>query len=235
MKKNLMKGVVAASASLLAFGAAANSLSEQWDLVPYVGADIQVRHMEFKKGFGDNITKNNYPQGNVYVGVKLNQYTGIEAGFERTKAQKKNTALLGSDNFLGTILFAPLPNDQTRIKTNTKMSAFYANLVGFLPVFCEEYRLQLIGSLGIAHSNLKMTLDLPDDGVHRVFSKKKWVPKIGVGLQHMLNCQLGVRAMVNWEGTKTSGIKPLNAPQSELRASVKNSFNYGLGLFYNFK
>jgi len=239
MKKRLLKGVVSASVSLLAFNAAALNVRDHMDLVPYIGADIQSRHMEFKKGYGDNITKKNYPQGNIYLGLKLNEYVGLEAGYERTKNVKTSKILLGSDMFLSTILQPGDPTFATRINTRTKMSAFHASVVGFLPI-SEEYRLQLIGALGIARMNLNMAMEIPIADLRRVFSRKKWVPKVGVGLQHMLTCQVGVRAMASWEGTgrgskSAQDIRPLNQSQSELVARVKNSLNLGLGIFYNFK
>lgn len=252
MKQGLIKSVISTSVSLLAFNVAASNLNlkEQFDLVPYVGADAQWRHMGFKKGYGDNITKKNYPQGNVYIGVKLNQYVGLEAGYERTTTVKKNTNVLGDEITLGTTLNPIDPTVVTQLNSKTKISAFYANVVGFLPI-CEEYRLQLIGSLGIARTRLHMTVDIPvlnnqtlssadAADLHRVYLKKKWVPKIGVGLQHMFTCQLGVRAMLGWEGTARGSspvrdIRPLNRPTSEFTARIKNSLNVGLGLFYNFK
>lgn len=231
--------MISASVSLLSFGATASNLSDYCDLVPYVGADVQSRNMEFKKGFGDNITKKNYPQGNVYVGLKLNQYVGLEAGYERTKNVKKTTNLVASDMFLGIPLSSADPAFTTQVNTKTKISAFHASIVGFLPL-SEEYRLQLIGSLGIARTNLNMVLEIPDSDLRAEFSRKKWVPKIGVGLQHMLTCQMGIRAMAGWEGTapgskSVQDIRPLNAPQSQRTARIKNSFSAGLGLFYNFK
>lgn len=239
-----MKGVIAASASLLAFGAAASNVFERCDLVPYVGADAQWRHMEFKKGAGKDQTKSNYPQGNIYLGLKLNQYLGLEAGYERAKTLKKDARVLGSDTIFGAVLQPSAPNAVNEFNTKTKLRAFHANVVGFLPI-CEEYRLQLIGSLGVARVNINTvsiwnvinsTPTTPDfrDATQQVFSKKKWVPKIGVGLQHMLTCQLGVRAMANWEGTKMS-LKPLNTASEFTTARTKNSFILGLGLFYNFR
>lgn len=242
MKKNLMKGVVAASASLLAFGAVAGNLFEQCDLVPYVGADAQWRHMEFKKGFGKDQTKSNYPQGNIYLGLKLNPYLGLEAGYERAKTQKRDTSALGSDVNFGAVLFPFALNTVNELNTKTKLRSFHANVVGFLPI-SEEYCLQLIGSIGVARVNINTTRNitslnnrtLSDDRVaalREVFSKKKWVPRIGIGLQHMLTCQLGVRAMANWEGTSMT-MKTLTP--SAFSARTKNSLNFGLGLFYNFK
>jgi hypothetical protein len=47
----------------------------------YIGADAQVRNMRFEPNYGGNIYKREYPQSNVYIGVKGNEYIGIEAGF----------------------------------------------------------------------------------------------------------------------------------------------------------
>jgi hypothetical protein len=242
MKKNLIKGVFSASVSLLAFGASASNLSDQFDVVPYVGADAQRRSMEFKQDYGKNLTKQNYPQGNVYLGLKLNQYVGLEVGYEFTKTLKKSTTANGTEIRFGQVFFPDI-DTINGFDTKTKIRAFHGNIVGFLPI-SEQYCLQLIGSVGVARAKIKIVHDVPIENNipntafaadHRVFSKSKWIPKIGLGLQHMVTCQLGVRAMAGWEGTnRFKDIKPTNVT-STLVGRTKDSFNFGVGLFYNFK
>src|ERR1043165_1911699 len=61
----------------------------------YIGLDGQLRRMRFKEGFGDNLLKKSYPQGNVYAGIKLSDHTGIEFGYEST-VERSCTATLES-------------------------------------------------------------------------------------------------------------------------------------------
>ncbi|MBS0423812.1 MAG: outer membrane beta-barrel protein [Proteobacteria bacterium] len=239
MKKNLIRGVVSASVSLLAFSAAASDFSDKCNLIPYIGADAQWRHMEFKEDYGKNVTKKNYPQANIYAGLKLHENVGFEVGYEQSSTLKRKTTLPGVATVFGISLPAILGNNQYNLKT--KINAFHANLVGFFPL-SEEYCVQLIGSLGVARSKIKMSLNIPVfdsraplSTIHRDFSKRKWIPKIGVGLQHMLTCQFGIRGMVNWEETsRFKNISVVNVT-SKYIAHTKNSYSLGLGAFYNFK
>lgn len=237
MNKNATKAAVPVSALLLSFSVAASNLNTQFYLVPYLGVGAEWRHMEFKKDYGKNVTKSNYPQGNIYAGVKLNENLAFEAGYEQSTTLKRNTTLPGVTTVFGISLPAILGVNQYNIKT--KIHGFHVNAVGFLPI-SKKYRLELIGSVGVARSKVKMSLDIPifdsrPDTNHRDFSKSKWIPKIGVGLQHMLTSQFGIRGMVNWEGTsRFKDVKVVNVP-STYRARLKDSFGLGLSIFYNFK
>ena len=85
MNKKIGLLVSVATIALSTTSAALAMTNEWWDgNKPYVGFDAQVRRMSFKGGFGNNLLQHHSPQGNLYAGVKFNEYVGVEAGYETT-------------------------------------------------------------------------------------------------------------------------------------------------------
>jgi len=218
---------------ILVFGTSAIAGSTD-GVVPYVGADAKWYHMPFKKGFGDNLTESNYPQANGFLGIKLNNFVGVEAGYEVAASKTRNATESDGGTYFGVAI--PSGTGALNAVTETKIHGFNVNLVGFLPV-SEEYALDLIGSIGLARLKLDITNNLPSLAVQEEkFSQEKWVPRLSLGLQHMLAKQFGVRATVGWEKTSSfDNLVPTDAPGSTLIAKVKDSTSVGFGLFYNFK
>lgn len=213
---------------------------------PYVGADFGLRHMGFKENRGAEYTRKNYPQGNVFLGLKFNDYVGIEAGFESTTNVRRTTTVPNSGQLFGVQISDEDPNLLNRYITTTRLYGWHADLVGFLPL-CEEYCVSMIGSAGIARLRLKVrnfpTLQdggripaqLPLDFTN--FSKNKYVARLGVGLQQMVTNCAGVRLMVNWENTdrfKDVVAKENASVRLNHRVSAKDSFMVNLGVFYQF-
>lgn len=138
-----MKKIIA-SVSTLAFLVIGLPVAAASDngITPYIGMDAKWYHMPFKKGFGDNLTKSNYPQGNAFFGVKLNEFLGVEAGYAAAGTKTRNAILRDGSTLFGQLVEpdpitgAPTPAFGTT--TQTKLKGFNVNLVGFLPV-SEEY------------------------------------------------------------------------------------------------
>lgn len=210
-----------------------------------VGADAQWRFAPLKQGAGDNIVKKSYPQGAVYGGMKLNDTFGLEVGYQRSVVKQSTKTFTNSFSYFSST--AGLLATQSYIsRAKVSMQGFYVGALGFLPI-SEEYRLKLIGSVGVVRMRAKIvsaldlvtgtTTTINDQAFH--FTQSKWVPKLGVGLQHMFDDNIGLRAMAGWEQTsKFKRIRGINAntgaPSSSLFASLKDSTTLGLGMFYNF-
>jgi hypothetical protein len=202
------------------------------DVTPYIGMDAKWYRMPFKKGFGDNLAESNYPQINGFVGVKLNEFFGVEAGYEVSANKTRDALVNDGDTYFSVVI--PAGFDEFKTVTETKISGFNVNFVGFMPI-SEEHALDLIGAVGLAHLKLRIIHSVPAHDVRTEFSKEKWVPKLSLGLQHMLAKQFGVRATVGWQKTSRLGdVIPAVQPSAEI-AKVKDSTSVGFGLFYNFK
>lgn len=247
MKKKL--ALLAAPIVLLAASAA--TAENRLGLTPYVGADAEFRHMDYHKNFGGNVINHNSPQGNVYAGVRLNEYFAVEAGYEATKRKTKRSTL-NSDDTLGGFV---LPRNAGAVEpfgfnATSQTKGLHANLVGFLPI-CDAYRLQLIGMLGFVRLKTKTTLTwitangalvAPLVGAGEdvtIFKARKNVLRLGAGLQHMINCNWGVRGIVKWEQSKKLKMSSTNPVLNALNPATlsikpKNSIIYSIGAFYTF-
>lgn len=237
--------LLAASGALVAglsLSTAAVASIMDWDLVPYVGADAQWRRMDYKKDFGQNLTKKNYKQGNLYAGLKFNEYVGVEAGYESTGTIKRNATVIAT-NMFGTTFPGAIAGQSLEWNTRSKISGFHGNLIGFLPI-SDDYCLKLFGSVGIAQLKARTRATATTlNGIPLIpnivlnFTKRKWVPRLSLGLQHMFYEQFGLRATATWENT--ARLKMSSRDQSGgtriYSAYSRDSVTLGVGLFYNFK
>lgn len=237
MKKKL--ALLVAPVVLLSASAAMAEYS--WGLRPYVGADAELRHMDFQKGLGNNVIQHNYPQGNVYVGARLNEYLAVEAGYEATE-RKTRTSTVRPQDVLGGVTVSAA-NGTLQLNTTSQVKGLHANLLGFLPI-CDTYRLQLIGLVGFARLENKATLTflsqngaaLTQDSTNiTTFKARKSLLRLGAGLQHMIDCHWGVRAMLKWEASKKLKMASQNGTiGNTLSIRPKNSMIYSIGAFYMF-
>lgn len=208
-----------------------------WCFQPYVGLDAQGRHVEFTKGFGDNLFKQDYPQGNVYAGVKLMDWLGLEAGYEWTKRMHRTSSLGGGAVNLGnTVAGAISPVVYT---SKAKFDGWHANLVGFLPIM-EDCCTELFASVGVVHlrsffeRSLISVAGAPSTSIAH-FRQSKTIARANLGVQAKIVDAFGIRASIGWENT--SKIRPFATNTDALattQVKMKDSFIYGLGIFYTF-
>jgi len=123
---------------------------EGWRFSPYIGADAQVRRMDFKGGYGDNLLRHNSPQGNGYIGLKLNDYLALEAGYESTVTRNRLTTLTTGDVAAGTSVISAV--SPVIFRSKFKMKGPHVDIVGFYS-FYEGCPTQLFGSLGVSFLN----------------------------------------------------------------------------------
>lgn len=213
---------------------------------PYVGADAQIRHMEFKRNLGGNALKKNYPQGNFFAGLKLNECVGVELGYTIAGKKSRTVKHNNSDIVFGLPLEQPTPlvpaiNSVTH--NASKVDGWNLNLVGFYPILCEDNSLQLIGSIGVTQLKIRTkniteatfvssTVVTETDHIH--FKKRKAVLRLSGGVQNMLTDCIGIRALVTWENSAKLSVhgKDINTAQvTRFIAKPENSFSYGLGVF----
>ncbi|MBP6104813.1 MAG: outer membrane beta-barrel protein [Gammaproteobacteria bacterium] len=201
------------------------------DLVgPYSGVDVQSRNMHFRPGYSDTIVKNNYLQGNAYVGFRLHEWVGLEIGYQRAYQDSAKIISDGERYFDD----EEIGSDRTRVKI--KIAGPHMNLVGLLPIPEAPCNLTLIASLGLAR--LKLNIDsqffvTPSEISPSSFTKRAWIPQVNLGVQHMINATFGIRGMLGWEKTSKFSNVP-EAKRDHLKANLKNSTISSLGVFYKF-
>lgn len=230
-----------------------------YDLDSYAGADTKIRRMGFKKNFGNKVFKNPlYTSLNVFAGCKVNQYFGIEAGYElsdtkiNSKYVKNGSYLFGNrliDNVHG------LDSVTNFSHSMSKVSGFNINLMSFLPINNQE-NLNLIGAVGLGHLRSKTMCDLFEigetnialDDVIRVpiqkFAHTKSLYKnrvititFNTGIQYLTNRNFGIRALAGWENThkvKIQGKDRITGNKVSEHAKFKDSITYRIGFFVPF-
>lgn len=231
--------------------------------IPYAGVDAQMRHISFQKNFGGNILKKRYPQGNVFGGFLFTHCLGLEAGYEFSKKQLSTKNSVPNDIIFGintpTITAPSVINTVDRNRASSKITGWNLNLVGLLPILCEEDNVQLIGSVGVAHLKLRVRNVLthsevefndpfvrnPNDTftvartVNTVLKNRRAVLRLASGIQHALTDYLSFRALVSWENTAKLEAKAIDTSRigtpvgtRVVRMSApQNSLQFSLGVF----
>ncbi len=231
-------------------------ISAEQALMPYVGLDMQQRNMSFKKNYGGNIYSEKSLQNNLYLGFRLNNYFGLEGGYQSSQnTSKQSTVVVGEYVFGQVVDGLNLGVDGFIVtKTSIRTKGPHLNIIGFLPV--ADGGTQFITSLGITSLTLKAEYkQLADNflGAYqpqyvtettRDFLSTLVIPRYMLGVQRKFTESLGFRASFLYEFTSRFKKMVAKNPLSQsddllpgdgaLRASLRNSITYGLGVFMNF-
>lgn len=226
------------SAIVLNFNSAVAAGREWWESV-HIGADAQVRRMDFKGGFGDNMLQHHSPQGNIYGGVNFNKYLGLEFGYEATSTRTRMVTLTTGDVATGT----PIRETASPaiFRSKAKIKGPHLDLVGlWFPA--ENSPLQIIGAVGVSiikGTFERQTLQLGNMSMDmtRSLSDRKSVLRLTGGVQYMVDKNWGIRLTVGWINTgrmvilaNDGGAAGANSPEIK----PKNSTVYGLGALWAF-
>jgi len=233
-KKLLSSAVVIASLA----SSSAGAWTKEWHR-PYLGADLQVRRMDFRGGFGDNLLQHHSPQGNVYAGFKFNRFAGLEAGFEATTTRTRTATLTTGDVAAGAPIVAAV--SPIVFKSKAKIKGPHINLMGYYS-FYEGSPVELIGSIGIARyktaferKTLQFGMDpMIPSSMTRTFSKHKNILRLMGGLQAMFTDHLGMRLIVGWANTSKMVVTSNDGRMPSPEVKPKNSVIYGLGALWVF-
>jgi len=209
-----------------------------WELclTPYVGADAEMRHINWAHDFGGNVFRKNNPQGNIFGGLYISDYLSFEGGYELTAVRVNQVNLSDGDKLFGNTLVNPPITEYGKFQVKD----WHANAFGYLPI-CDEYRVQFIGGVGIAGTKIfHAGYEIADStgakipaATYRTFEDTKTVLRISAGVQQMFADHSGLRFMLGWMNTARLGtIASKENPSSQVM--VKNSWTYGLGFFVKF-
>ena len=236
-KKTRLAGSIAMVTLLTSSGSGA--ISAGWSpYKTYIGLDAQVRRMDFKGGFGDNLLQHHSPQGNVYVGIKFNDAVGIEGGYEATRTRTRDVTLHTGDIAAGAVV---LPNRSPAVfKSKMKIKGPHLDLIGFYS-FREDLPVKLIGSVGLSFfkatsERIGVSMGNPaEPGRIRTLSKRKPILRLMGGLEYKWNAHFGTRASIGLVKTGKLVIfsnDGLAGATPEIKP--KDSTVYGLGVFWIF-
>ncbi len=236
-------------ASAVAICAATPSLSQalpDLDLGsfhPIFGVDAQARRMEFQDGFGDNLWKQNYPQANLYAGLRFGSYFGLVVGHENSKTKTQTVTLDNSEIFLGAPVGAGAGSETFRGSSDIKGT--YAQLMGYYPIPFLKATEVFLG-VGAIHNKIRLehqTLAvnnapiLPNlaGGEYFNYQESDTHAKVEVGIQKIICNHFGLRAVFGWEKTSAfKNLKPVQFPNATRNVNLNDSWTAGAGFFWVF-
>lgn len=206
----------------------------------YMGLDYIQRDLKMVQGYGQGIFNKRLPQGNVYLGLQLNEYCGIEAGYLFSQSSTR-TALTINSSLLNGI---PLDDNEWFITENKiNLSGPHLSLVGYSQINASNF--YLTGSVGLTVLKLKAELKPLMDYNHptndpnwtaaktRHFNHQKVIAKLMGGVGYHLTESTAIRILVGYE--TTSSFKNLIPKEPSLvRISLKNNLLTSLGFSFYF-
>lgn len=203
---------------------------------PFAGVDFQGRHMDFDQNLGGNLFPHNYPQYDVYIGLRFLRYFGLSLGFEDSRTEDRTARFLEGDPFLGVVL--PTGNGRETHYSEAKIKGRHLDLLGFYPI-CPNLDIDVFASIGLVRNTLTLTdiliaIDdiLLDEPIVRTYDNRHTHARASLGIQKTFCDHVGIRGLVAWENTsRFEHLKPLENPAAITNVNVDNSFIYGVGVF----
>lgn len=223
---------------------------------PYIGVDMQQRNMNFVKNYGNNVFAQKSLQSNIYMGLSVSEHFGFEMGYQSSQKSSKKAMILGGEYILGQVTNPTLAIADTTpfIVTETSIRTQGPHLSGIGIFSSKDKKIDFMASLGFTLLTVKLSYKqladsdlagytLPDLlDTTRNFSSTRVIPRCMFGVQRHLTESLGLRASLVYEFTQRfqkmvskDVSRGFQLPgNGALRASLRNSITYGLGVFMNF-
>lgn len=233
------------------------SFNWNWNLNPYVGIDGAKRIWDWDKDFGEGVFAREYWNVSPFIGLQLNEYLSVEAGYEESNRVEQKTYFYGdvvADNPIQPVLGFFSPEDAQRSSklyfAEAAINGPHFNIVGQYPLL--NTNADVYFSLGVGFMQFKVNVtpispNMIENNpmVFRWDSDRRPVLRIGIGLKRMLTPRIGARIFSVWEQTQSlEGTTPGldffaryndNQPVSftdNYTARSKGNMLFGLGLFY---
>lgn len=233
--------ISAAAIGLTLVGSSVNCFADAIcfeNIKPHVGFNVLQMQTKFKSGYGDNLFKKNLPAGEIYAGVAINDYFGVNVGYYSSSKKNRDATLVTGDVNLGYIL--PAGASPAVTENNVKLSGAFIDLEGNLPI--NSYNLSLFASIGIEHAKMKLQRNIlsthgnpyPVNLKTTELSGKKTLFRLNTGINKNINTNIALRALIGWKNLsqlKASGVTPSGL---NVRSQPKNNINYGIGIQYTF-
>lgn len=215
--------------ALVCFNASANT---------YMGAEFQMRRMDFRGGYGDNLLPHQSQQGNAYVGYQFDQSIGVEVGFEGTNTRTRNTIVTTGDTVTGIDIVKEV--SPVILFTKGKIKGPHVDLVGYYTLD-EDLPIELIASVGVAHYKAtfeRRTVQFADPPVqsqmNRTFCSHRTVLRLMGGIRTMFDEHVGMRLTVGWANTRKMRVSTNDGRFAYAEIRPKDSVIYGIGAFWAF-
>jgi hypothetical protein len=245
--------------SLILISGGCQALEGAYNIEGYAGIEPKIRRMEFKRHFGNKVFKDPfYTSLNAFVGCKLNEYFGLEAGYESSDT-KVNSSYGNNGLYLFGSRLLDSVNGLDRIdnffNASSKISGSNINLMTSIPLNSAK-SFQLIGSAGLAYMRSKTTCDFFEIGEKNIvlsddtnipvqrfshsrsrYKDRVFTLRFRSGFQYVTEHNFGVRALASWENTHKIKIRGKDRDSGQRlneHAKLKDSISYSVGFFVPF-
>lgn len=195
MKKTLLLAGVACL-----FSYSANAMDMSSELKPYIGLDYVYSKADYKNEASrlekDKLIKDNYNSGVINAGVKMGDYTSLEAFYQQSATRKGDRYYL----------------DGLAHKAKTKFNAYGLDLYGYVPVGCSGFN--LLGTVGLANYDLE---------IKGAGGKDTWTRvgyRAGLGAQYDFNQNWAARVVGRYSYIGTKAVDNLK----EVTAGIRYTF-----------
>ena len=138
---------------------------DAWGIKPNFGIDVGVKNQSFNSSFGEEHFRENYPETNVYFGMKFHPYVGIEGGYQHMYRQQKEQYYPIGSSVLGSSTSLPGATIPRMFISDVYGQGWNLSLLGFWPI-CPRTKTELMATLGLAwqklyYSTVAITPDFP--------------------------------------------------------------------------
>lgn len=201
----------------------------------HVGLDILQSHGSYESGLGSNLFTKTLVGSNIYVGHDFTENFGVNVGYHTTITGSRDSRIGPGDKSLGITMPS---NMSATYKSKVKKRGVFADLVA--KKYVDLLDAHLFASVGIINMKVEMERKrlLLNGRVNAPqttkLSKTKSVLRLNFGVLTELSDQLAAKVFVGWQNT--SRIDPTGTTPAGVgvKAKLKNSVNYGLGIQYKF-
>ena len=202
---------------------------------PHIGADYKFWNMKPSQDVS-NFYKQTFPRVgnafNVYAGTRIENYFGLDVGFESSPVHRKFHVYEGGEIIFAEPFFA---GDATEI--DMQLTALHFDMNFYWEAF---ERFELIFMMGAAYLHPRTHVQVYDALTLSWFelentSRPKWSGRFGFGAQYNFVPCFGMKMLINWDQTRRieyQGFDPENNFYSIFPYHRSTTFN--IGLVYSF-
>jgi len=207
----------------------------------YAGLEFKYNNMK-PQGIWNKFFIKHHPGFVFYVGDKMNDYWGVDAGFDWTTEKSQSYTVGATQNIFG------LTNNAAQnelVTSKIRLKSGYLDLNAYLPLqklisSIDNETYYLLATVGISFTKPSVEINTPtttsnfDGFVQNIKGVNQRFVRLGLGAQGMITEFIGVRAMWRWANTSQIHIKGDSAALSNYNHLFKDNYAYSLGLIYKF-
>ncbi len=223
--------------ALLALMSMAVHADNHFGNLRYAGAEVQLRKMKFKGGYGDNSLPSVAREENLFLGFVVNDNLSLEVGFSKDDMKTRRSAMKTGDVVNGAAIVATL--SPIIFESRVRIKGPYLSLMHHCSIDGTPFT--FLNGLGV--SFLKATSErrtVSSAGypgtTERKLLEHKIVLRLTSGAQYDINENVFARGTLGWVNTRRVVIAVHNGLPNRIKPKVKpkDSLILGIGLGYSF-